>query len=170
MPSSPARDERILVPMGSGEQPLRLDAEGYRGLVEQASDGIFIASAEGVYLDVNESGARMLGMSREEIIGRSISDVVDVSEVERLTPEYGRVLNGEVSLAEWSMKRKDGSLFAGEVSAKVLSDGRVQGILRDVTARKVAEEALRQNATRSQTLSGRRSTASASRSAAWSST
>ena len=33
----------------------------FRLLVEQASDGIFIADAQGKYVDVNSAGAEMLG-------------------------------------------------------------------------------------------------------------
>ncbi|HVY70282.1 MAG TPA: PAS domain-containing protein, partial [Verrucomicrobiae bacterium] len=37
------------------------EAEGYRHLMEQAADGILISNAEGVYIDANESAARLLG-------------------------------------------------------------------------------------------------------------
>src|SRR5262245_51349925 len=107
--------------MGTGTPLGWPEEEDFLGLIEQASDGIVIANADGVYVDVNDTGARMLGMTREEVIGRNITDVIDTTELPRFAPEYGRVLAGESSLVEWRMKRKDGSCFAGEVSAKVLS-------------------------------------------------
>ena len=36
----------------------------YRQVVEEAADGIFLSDDAAVYLDVNEAGARMLGMAK----------------------------------------------------------------------------------------------------------
>lgn len=128
------------------------EEERYRNLVEQASDGIFLTDAEGVYREVNESGARMLGMTRAEIIGKRVVDVIVEEELPRFAREYSRVLAGEILLGEWRMRRKDGTIFPGEVSAKRLSDGWVQGILRDVTDRKVAERSIEASAARARDL------------------
>ena len=58
------------------EEALRASEAHFRILVEQALDGIFIADGLGKYLDVNSAGAAMLGYTREEILRRSIADVV----------------------------------------------------------------------------------------------
>jgi len=124
----------------------------YRQMVEDAADGIFVAKGDGTYLDVNEVGARMLGMTREEVIGKKVSDII--TEAERLPLEsvWDRVHAGDWVLREWQMRRKDGSTFTGEVSSKLLPDGRVQGILRDVTGRREREEALKQSEQRFRAL------------------
>ena len=127
------------------EDALRRSEEHFRILVEQASDGIFIADQQGRYLDVNTAGAEMLGCTREEILERSISDVVVEEEAKRVTPETAQLTTGRAVRTEWSFRRKDGSNFPGEVSARRLPDGRLQGILRDITERKRAEEILRQS-------------------------
>jgi PAS domain S-box-containing protein len=114
----------------------------YRQVVEEAADGIFLSDEDGVYLDVNEAGARMLGMTRDEVIGKRIRDVVSDAEQEVLADARARVGKGEWVLHEWQVRRKDGSAFTAEVSAKLLPDGRYQGIWRDVTARRQREEAL----------------------------
>jgi PAS domain-containing protein len=50
------------------EDQLR-EAEGrFRTLVEHATDGIFIAGADGRYQDVNPAGCAMLGYSRDELL------------------------------------------------------------------------------------------------------
>jgi len=138
--------------MGLIHDPERLDDGRYRKLIEQASDGIFMSDASGVYLDVNESGARLLGMARNEIIGQQVTDILDGPDQGRFASEFARVLSGEVRVVEWRFRRKDGTTFPGEVSAKLLSDGNVQGILRDLSSRKQAEDALHQNAERFRTL------------------
>lgn len=117
----------------------------YRLLVEQAPDGIFVTDGEGRCLEVNEAGAHMLGYSREEILSRSLADIVVPEEIPRLPLEISRVAGGAVVTSEWCLLRKDGTTFPGEVVGRSLPDGRLQGILRDVSARHRAEAALRES-------------------------
>jgi PAS domain S-box-containing protein len=125
--------------------PQARQAEQYRHLVEQASDGIFVMDDQGVYLDVNESGARMLGMSRAEITGRRVRELLVEEEIPSYERNWAALREGRTVLQERRMRRKDGSVLTVEVSAKRLSDGRMQGILRDITVRKQVEEALRES-------------------------
>jgi formate hydrogenlyase transcriptional activator len=125
------------------EDALRKSEEHFRILVEQASDGIFIADAQGKYIDVNSAGAEMLGYTREEILQLSIADIVVAEEIPRVAAEVARLEGGDIIRSEWMFRRKDGSFFPGEVCGKQLPDGRLQGILRDMTERNRAEEILR---------------------------
>jgi two-component system, cell cycle sensor histidine kinase and response regulator CckA len=134
------------------EQKAPPSGDRYRQMVEEAADGIFVADASGRYLDVNEVGARMMGMTRDEIIGKRVSDLIAETELGPLENVWDRVSAGEWVLREWRMRRKDGSVFAGEVSAKLLPDGRVQGILRDVSKRRAQEDALRESEQRFRAL------------------
>src|SRR6266496_3687658 len=127
------------------ERALRKSEEHFRILVEQASDGIFVADGQGRYLDVNSPGAAMLGYTREEILKLHIRDVVLDDDTSRVVPELARLSEGEIVRSDWKILRKDGSIFPGEVCAKKLPDGRMQGILRDMTERNRAEEILRQS-------------------------
>jgi PAS domain S-box-containing protein len=132
----------------AAEEALRASEQRFRLLVEQAVDGIFVSDGRGRYTDVNEAGCRMLGYTREEILARSIADVIAEDEVRRIGPEVARFGSGQVVTSEWRFRRKDGSFFIGEVVGRELPDGRLQAILRDVTERKRAEEALRESETR----------------------
>ena len=105
-------------------------------LVEHASDGIFVADLSGRYTDVNDAGCRLLGYSREEIVGKTIVDLIPPSDVERLWQARGQLLEGGTQVAEWTLRRKDGSYVPVEISAKILSDGRWQGFARDISERK----------------------------------
>jgi PAS domain S-box-containing protein len=125
------------------EDALRLSEERYRGLVEQTPEGIFVADAQGRYLDVNSAGAQMLGYTQEEICRMGIADVIAPEEIARIPEAVGRLADGTVDRNEWRFKRKDGSFFIGEVVGRQLPDGRLQGILRDVTAHKQAEAMLK---------------------------
>ena len=128
------------------------EAERYRNLMEQAADGIFIADEDGFYLEVNQSGARMLGRSAAEIIGRHIRDFVVPEDLPALEADLATLRTQRVYRRERRLGRKDGSVIPVEVSAKKLSDGRIQGILRDITLRQQAEEMLRQSEERFRSL------------------
>jgi PAS domain S-box-containing protein len=125
------------------EEALRESEDRHRRLVEQVSDGIFLASAEGRYVDVNPAGCEMLGMTREEVLSRTFLDVLDPAEHARIPTVVAGFADGKVHRSEWRFRRKDGSVFVGELDGRRLPDGRLQGAVRDVTARKRVEEALR---------------------------
>ena len=127
------------------EKALQASENHFRLLVEQASDGIFIADAQGKFMDVNSALAEMLGYTREELLQLSIPDIVVSEDTPRVAPEVARFAGGDIVLSEWTLRRKDGSFFPGEVSGKQLPDGRLQGILRDISERRQAEEAIRQS-------------------------
>jgi len=113
-------------------------------LVEQASDGILIAGLDGHYIDVNQTACVMLGYSREEILGKSIFDFVPDTDVDRLRQDKERLQTGGILIAEWSLRRKDGTYLPVEVSAKILADGRWQAFARDITERKLFQARLQQ--------------------------
>lgn len=127
------------------EAKLRLSEERYRDLVEQVVDGIFVADREGRYLDVNPAGCAMLGMMREEVLKSTFTDVLAPEEHPRLARTIASFADGEVHRSEWRFRRKDGSVFVGELAGRELPDGRLQGVLRDVSARKRMEEAVRES-------------------------
>lgn len=125
------------------EAALRLSEGRYRTLVEQASDGIFIADADGNYLDINPSGCAQLGYTYAEMLKLNLSDLLTREDLAREPVYMAEMLSGRTVISQHRMRRKDGSTFYAEISAKILPDGRLQGIMRDVTERKLAEDELR---------------------------
>lgn len=108
-------------------------------LVEQASDGIFVADLEGRYVSVNDAGGRLLGYERGELIGKRIQDVLFEEDVGRLAASRARLDRGEIDVADWLLRRKDGAPVSVEVSAKILPDGQWQAIVRDASPRQERE-------------------------------
>lgn len=129
-----------VLPLDRAHAQLMASRAETQSLVEQAPDGIFIADLNGHYTDVNGAGCRMLGYSREEIIGRTIVDLIPPEDVSRLWQSRDALLGGATEVAEWRLRRKDGSYFPVEVSTRVLPDGRWQGLVRDISERKRLEE------------------------------
>ena len=73
----------------------------------------------------------MLGCTREELLGRRITDTVAERERPRVTLEVAKVLGGQLHMSEWSFLRQDGSAFRGEVYARLLPDGQLLLAMRD---------------------------------------
>ena len=135
---------RLRAERASREAALRSSEARFRALVEQATDGIFVADARGAYIDANSAGCAMLGYTREELLSLHIADVIDPAEVERIGPEVARFEGGEMVVSEWLFRRKDGSNFTGEVRGRQFADGRLQAIVIDITERKARELDLRE--------------------------
>jgi PAS domain S-box-containing protein len=131
---------------------LAASEERFRTLAEQATDGIFLADTQGRYVDVNTAGCEMLGYTRQEICRLSITDIIAPAEIQRVEPALKDLHDGHPVRSEWQFRRKDGSIFHGEVSAKLLPDSRVLACLRDITERKRVEESLREAEGRFRTL------------------
>ena len=121
-----------------------LDSEQkFRTLVQQASDGIIITDDDGNLIEVNESAATLTGYQKDELYKMNTDDIfVEEGGIKRPL-RYNAMANGAVVISEHFIKRKGGKLLNVEVSAKQLSDGRFQRILRDITERTLVEDALR---------------------------
>jgi PAS domain S-box-containing protein len=128
------------------EEALKESEERLRSQFDLASEGICIMSLEGRLLEVNEALARMHGYTREEMLNLALRDL-DAPESSRLVSErMHRLMVGEALTFELEHVHKDGHVFPLEVSANLISRGGQPIILafqRDISARKHAEEALR---------------------------
>jgi PAS domain S-box-containing protein len=123
----------------SGTREQALSQAQLSALVDLAPDGIFVSDVDGRYTFVNEAGCRLLGYSRDEIIGKSIPDLIPAEDVERLLASKERMLRGESHVAEWKARRKDGTWLPVEVHANILPDGQWQAFVRDISERKAHE-------------------------------
>jgi two-component system CheB/CheR fusion protein len=121
---------------------LRTSEERYRGLAEQLVDGIFVTDSQGRYVDANSAGCDMLGYALEELKTLTIPDVLAPGELPKLPEQFQRLASGRIIRNEWRFRRKNGSTFDGELVARQLPDGRLQGVVRDLTDQKRSAQAL----------------------------
>jgi PAS domain S-box-containing protein len=112
---------------------IRQREERARSVVEQASEGIFVTDTQGNYIDVNVAGCTISGYSREELLVRNIKDLAPEEDGSAIETGVRPVLAGEATRTEWLMKRRDGTTVPIELSAKLLSNGDMLGIVRDMT-------------------------------------
>lgn len=126
------------------EAALRQSEEHFRSIFEQAMDGILIADAHTQFLDVNTAVCQMLGYTRKELLKLTVKDIVFAEDLPRLEPAIANLkAQGQVR-SEWQLRRSDGSMLLAEVSSKVLSDGRLQGFIRDITEFRKAQLSLQE--------------------------
>jgi PAS domain S-box-containing protein len=126
------------------DQQIKLSESKYRSLIEQASDGIFLTDKKGNFLEINSSVCTMLGHSREEILQKNMVDIISPENLAAIPAHTEEMYDGTVIRVEREFVRKDGSRFLVEISGRMLDDGNLQGIVRDITERKQSEEKIKQ--------------------------
>jgi PAS domain S-box-containing protein len=125
------------------EERLRESESKYRLLMEQASDGIHTYDTRGGIIETNSKFCEMLGYTREELVRLNVADLIPPQDLAAAPIRFDRLRAGETVLAERRLLRKDGSLLPVEISGRMIGDGVLQSIVRDISERKQAEAALR---------------------------
>lgn len=127
---------------------LQQSEERYRELFENANDAVFTMDLEGNFLSVNKACERLTGYSRDESANVKVNDILppEYQEVGRRMLER-KLAGEEATTYGLEIITKDGQRIPLEVSTRlILQEGKpsgVQGIARDVTERRQAQEALR---------------------------
>ncbi|HEX8230921.1 MAG TPA: PAS domain S-box protein [Chloroflexia bacterium] len=141
------RVKRDVTERKRAEDALLASEQKYRLLMEGATDGVVILDREGNYIEVNDTACRMLGYTRQEFLTLNAQKVMAPEELDARSLVQDRRAARKGMLIERTMLHKDGTRVMAEISARLLDDGSVQAIVRDVTERKRVEVALQVLAT-----------------------
>jgi len=119
-------------------------ARRYKSLLEGAGSAIFIFDAEsGVLEEENRVGRELLGFSREELTSMPARDLLHPCEHDRFRSFlYQLKRHGRAEMEDLQFQRKDGSLFLGEINARLIDLGDEQVahcLLRDITEKRRTE-------------------------------
>lgn len=130
------------------QKALAISEEKYRDLFENANDLIYTHDLSGNFLSLNRAGELILGYTVEEALKKNVRDVIDPRTLPSVRKMLETKLTGQASAVyDLDVLAKDGRYVSLEVNSRlVIQDGKavgVQGIGRDVSARKATEEALR---------------------------
>ena len=131
------------------ERALRESEERYRDLVENANDIVYTLDLQGNLTSVNKAAEVITGYPHKELLGKNLGAFLSRESLETNTEMLDRKLHGEERTNyEMELRAHDGRLLTFEISSKLVKrDGKpvgVQGIARDITTRRHAEEALRE--------------------------
>jgi len=118
----------------------------YRALFEQTGECVFIIGFDLQYIAVNQRALDLLGYEEHELIGLPVSAIMSLDD------ELGHAsLMGDSSnLYERILNKKDGSRLPVEISTSIVYDEQgmpayIQSIARDISERKMAEQALKRH-------------------------
>lgn len=137
------------------ENTAKLDASEarYRVVTDSASDAIITIDEASTILFVNQTAERIFGYPAKELIGENLLKLMP----ERMRPKHAEGMSRFLTTAEKNIpwqgvelpaQHKDGHEFLIEISfGEYISDGEkiFTAVVRDITERKLAEEALRKS-------------------------
>jgi PAS domain S-box-containing protein len=128
------------------EQDLRESEQRFRDLFEDSPDATFVEDTDGNVLDANQAACRLHGVSREELVGMNVLDLVPEEERREAVRDFRRLADGEITRVEGESLAVDGRVTPVEIhSTQIQYQGRSAVLLhvRDISERKHTEAALR---------------------------
>jgi PAS domain S-box-containing protein len=132
------------------QQELRYSRERYIELFDNANDIIYTHDLEGHYTSLNKKGQQITGYTVEEAAALEFNSLATAEDVAIAKNMLARKLAGDQTstIYEVTIRAKDGTLIPVEVNTQLIYENDkpvgVQGIARDIRARKEAEEQYRQ--------------------------
>jgi PAS domain S-box-containing protein len=132
------------------EMALRESENRYRDLFDNISDFIFTHDLKGRFLTINAAVSRALGYPQEAIVGKSLADFMMPEYREAFSAQYLPQLaqSGDLSGVTLFLSSDGARHYVEFKNSLVEEDGKetyVRGSGRDVTARKLAEDELRES-------------------------
>jgi len=141
-------------------QVFRPSEEKYRVILESIEELYYEVDLAGNLTMSNDSMSKILGYSKEELIGMNNRQYMDDATAKKVYQSFNQVYQTGIPTKafDWELIRKDGTKRILETSVSLLRDSKGRpvgfyGIGRDITERKQAEAALRTEKQRFQTLS-----------------
>ncbi len=128
-------------------EALEASEEKYRSILEKIEDGYFEVDLAGNFTFFNDSSCRILGYSKEELMGMNSREYLDKENAKIVFNTYHRVFTTgkPVKAFDWVFIRKDGEKCHVDTSVSLITNASgkatgFRGIARDITERKKAEQ------------------------------
>jgi hypothetical protein len=127
------------------EARARRIADAFQDVFNGANDAMFIRGLEGNFLEVNDVACKLVGRSYKELLTMSPKDLDSPEFADSADRRTEEIIRDGHAVFETQIVSKDGKVIPVEASSKVITYFDVPAILsivRDITERKEAEEAL----------------------------
>ena len=120
------------------ELVLQESEEKFRSITEQTNDLISISDSRGIITYASSASKTLFQYSPEEMCGHNFIDFVDEPEIPRALAVFRNTIENDTGKRnhEFTLKRKDGSLFIGEMNGSKFQQGltnRTLVVIRDIT-------------------------------------
>ena len=114
----------------------------HRELIDQAGDIIIKGEMTGDIIQANIATTRLLGYSNEALLSMNLSELLDPSVLARKPLRYDLLKEGLTVLSERVFLSKNGKSIPVEMNSRMLSDGTLVSIVRDLSERMKTTEQL----------------------------
>jgi PAS domain S-box-containing protein len=138
---------------------LQESEEKYRSIIESTEEGYFEIDLAGDLTFFNESLCKISGYSQGELKGMNYRDYATPETAKRMYEAFSEIHRTKkpARVMDYEVIKKDGSVIVVGMSASLIQDATSEpmgfrGVVRDVTERKRAEEALRASEERYRTV------------------
>jgi PAS domain S-box-containing protein len=131
------------------ENALKEKEERYKALFDRSLDCIYIHDFNGNFLDANPAAISLLGYEQKDISTLNFCDLISLEQLSQAWQILKEIkkTGTQREISEYRLKCKNNNYVYVETKGSLISkDGKpyaIQGIARDITERKIAEEALR---------------------------
>ncbi len=132
------------------EEALKESERRFREIFENASDGLLLVDVDTLKFSFgNSTICKMTGYEPNEITKLSVPDIHPKENLPYVANQLEKQIRNEIRIArDIPVKRKDGTVFFADINTfEMTYEGKkcLMGIFRDITERKLAEEALQKN-------------------------
>ena len=138
-----------------GEKALRENEEKYKAIMDYSSDAIFLADFDGNFMECNKKAEELLGYSPDEILKLNFRDIHPSEELEKVQKHFNKAITGNMGIVETLVLTKDNRKVSVAITGTMIEYGDkkvLQGIFRDISARKKRDKALRESEEKYKTL------------------
>jgi len=125
--------------------------ERYGALFNRSLICVYVYDFEGNFLDANQAALDLLGYAKEDLPSLNYRSLLTEEQLPKAIENIGEIMRvgRRTSFSTWKLKRKDGTFVWVETEASLIyrrgKPYAIQGIVRDVTERKKAEEELKRH-------------------------
>ena len=146
---SEAKLRKTMAEQLRAEEAIKEGEERYRELVENANDIVFTLDLQGKVTSINKAVESLTGFTQGELLKMNMSEFLTPQSTETARLMTARKISGEERTNyEVEVLTRDGRAVTLEVSSRLARHNGnpvgIQGVARDITNRRLAEEALRQ--------------------------
>jgi PAS domain S-box-containing protein len=133
------------------EEALRESEQRYSALFDRSLDCVYLHDLQGNFIDANPTALELFGYTVEEIPSFNFSSLLSEDQIPTALQALEEIINtgSQKELIEYKLKRKDGKYVYLETKGSLIyCDGKpyaVQGVARDITMRKRAEQTLKES-------------------------
>lgn len=128
------------------EKEQKVSKEWMNSIFEGSRDAIFIIDKDGNFADINLAASILTGYSKSELKSFTITEILQENSIHSFREFYETIISGESIISQFNIIKKDGEIIPAEFSNKAIYSRGVafiHSVVRDVSERKEAEEALK---------------------------